>query len=105
MTMKPRLSPDTLSRGIETGELYRALDTRLNRTRSQVECTRHVCQSPAWLIPVTAARLPVSFDEPLVDDGDIHEFTPLQSLNLFAHRFEVALHAVDANRHAVDEQE
>ncbi len=37
--------------------------------------------------------------------GDISQFTSLLSFNLLSHRFEVALHSVNAHRDAVDERE
>ena len=44
----------------------------------------------------------------VVDDhlgGDVRRFTPLPGLYLLSHRREVALHSIDGNRVAVDEQE
>ena len=49
-----------------------------------------------------------TLDECLVDDHlscDIGEFAPLPGFHLFAHRLEVALHSINANRNAVDERE
>jgi len=37
--------------------------------------------------------------------GDVRRFTPLPGLYLLSHRLEDALHSIDANRVAVDEQE
>jgi len=44
----------------------------------------------------------------LVDDHfgrDIRQLTSLPGFDLLAHRLEVALHSIDANRDAVDERE
>jgi hypothetical protein len=49
-----------------------------------------------------------AFDESLVDDNfccDIRDLTPLPLLYLLAHRFEIPLHSVDADRNAVNERE
>ena len=49
-----------------------------------------------------------ALDERFVDDhlrSDVRQFTSLPSLHLLAHRLEVALHSVDANRDTVDERE
>ena len=49
-----------------------------------------------------------AFDKGLVNDdlgGDIGQFASLPGFDLFAHRLEVSLHSVNANRDAVDERE
>jgi hypothetical protein len=46
-----------------------------------------------------------AFHKVLVDNDlrrDIGEFTPVPSIDLLSHQFEVALHPVDANGNAVD---
>jgi len=53
-------------------------------------------------------ELRVCLDECVVDDhlgGDVRQFTPLPRFYLLSHRLEVALHSIDANRVAVDEQD
>ena len=48
-----------------------------------------------------------AFDECLVDDylrRDIRQFTSLSRFHLLSHRLEVALHAVEADRDAIDER-
>src|SRR5262249_1865093 len=52
--------------------------------------------------------LQFALHERLVDghlSSDIRQLTSLPGLHLFPHRLEVALHAVDANRNAIDERE
>jgi hypothetical protein len=52
--------------------------------------------------------LQFGFDERFVDDhlrSDIRQFTFLPRFNLLSHRLEVSLHAINANRNAVDERE
>ena len=49
-----------------------------------------------------------ALNERLVNDDlgcDVRQFTSLPSFDLLSHRFEVALHAVDSNRDAVDERD
>jgi hypothetical protein len=49
-----------------------------------------------------------ALDRRLVDDHlgrDVSQFTSLVGFDLLSHRFEIPLHAVDADRNAVDERE
>src|SRR6266852_8336261 len=51
--------------------------------------------------------LEFAFDECLVDEhlgGDVGEFAPLPGFHLLSHRLKAALHAIDANRNAVNER-
>jgi len=53
-------------------------------------------------------RFQFAFDECLVDDHfyrDIGQLTSLPRFHLLTHGLEVSLHAIHANRNAVDERE
>ena len=55
-----------------------------------------------------SGSLQLTLDERLVDNhlgSDVRQFTSLPDLNLLAHRFEVPLHPVHANRDAVNQGE